>query len=213
MITKKQFNTFEDLFNYYNSELFDGELPEVMINMNRKKNSMGHFARERWKAINNDESVHEISLNPDFLSGPVDDWHSTLVHEMCHLWRYRSNDKPCKGGYHDKQWANKMESLGLIPSNTGHPGGKKTGQRMDHYILEGGNFSIAFDKIQSEDFSDLVLPYIPSIPQVKVTKEGNPSKQGVKIKYTCSCGNNVWGKADLKLTCDDCSERYEINQD
>ena len=27
-----------------------------------------------------------------------------------------------------------METLGLIPSDTGRPGGKRTGQRMGHYI-------------------------------------------------------------------------------
>lgn len=212
MITKKQFNTFEDLFNYYNSVLFDGELQEVMINMNRKKKSMGSFAPQRWKAVNNDEPVHEISLNPDYLDGPTIEWHSTLVHEMVHLWDEMTGRKS-KGGYHSKKWASKMESIGLMPSHTGQPGGNKTGQNMNDYPIVDGMFLNAFDKIQGEDFSDLVLPYLPAIPAPKITKEGKPSKQGVKIKYTCPCGNNVWGKPDLKLTCDDCSEKYEINQD
>lgn len=212
MITKRQFNTFEDLFNYYNSELFDGELPEVMINMSRKKNSLGYFAPDRWKSATNEEKIHEISLNPDHLDGPVDDWHSTLVHEMAHLWRQIQGGK-ITNGYHDKVWGNKMEAIGLMPSNTGAPGGKKTGQKMDHYILPGHQFIKAFEKIQGEDFSELVLPFLPTVPSVKVTKEGKPSKQGQKIKYTCSCGNNVWGKSDMRLSCDDCGERYEMNQD
>jgi hypothetical protein len=28
-----------------------------------------------------------------------------------------------------------MESIGLVPSNTGLPGGKRTGQQMTHYIM------------------------------------------------------------------------------
>lgn len=211
MITKRQFNTFEDLFNYYNSELFNGELPEVMINMSRKKGSLGFFAPDRWQAVNDESKVHEISLNPDFLVQDSRDWHSTLVHEMAHLWE-RHSGKQVKGGYHGKQWGNKMEAIGLMPSSTGQPGGKKTGQRMDHYIIPDGPFDKAYAVIQGEDFSEMILPYIPSAPTLKVTKEGKPSKQGVKIKYTCSCGNNVWGKEGLKLTCDTCEEAYQPNE-
>jgi predicted SprT family Zn-dependent metalloprotease len=212
MITKRQFNTFEDLFNYYNSELFDGELPEVMINMSRKKKSLGFFAPERWQAVNNEEKVHEISLNPDYLHDDPLEWHSTLVHEMCHLWEQHSG-RTTKGGYHGKKWGDKMEAIGLMPSDTGAPGGKKTGSRMDHYIIPDGRYKRAFEVIQGEDFTEMILPYVPALPAPKVTKEGNPSKQGLKIKYTCACGNNVWGKPDLKLTCDSCQEAYQPNQD
>jgi predicted SprT family Zn-dependent metalloprotease len=206
MITKRQFNTFEDLFNYYNSELFNGELPEVMINMSRKKNSHGFFAPERWKAAVNGDKVHEISLNPDSLQREPNLWHSTLVHEMVHLWG-RVTGKT-SSSYHCKKWAEKMELVGLTPSNTGEPGGKKTGLKMTHYITAGGLFEKTFEKIQGEDFTDMVLPYIPNVVE-KVTKSGSPSRGGVKIKYECSCGNKVWGKEGLKLTCDSCGERFE----
>jgi len=33
-----------------------------------------------------------------------------------------------------------MESLGLVPSSTGAPGGKKTGQKMNDYPLKNGIF-------------------------------------------------------------------------
>lgn len=211
MITKRQFNTFEDLFNYYNSELFDGALPEVMINMSRKKNSHGFFAPERWKGAHTDEVVHEISLNPDSLLREPNLWHSTLVHEMCHLWE-QVTGRQTRGGYHSKKWGGKMEQIGLMPSDTGAPGGKKTGQRMTHYIITDGLFERAYQVIQDESFEDMVLPYIPAFREAILTKTGAKSKNGVKIKYTCSCGNNVWGKSGMNITCDDCGERYEINE-
>lgn len=37
-----------------------------------------------------------------------------------------------------------MESLGLMPSATAAPRGKRTGDRMSHYIIEGGPFARAF---------------------------------------------------------------------
>ena len=36
-----------------------------------------------------------------------------------------------------------METLGLIPSDTGRPGGKRTGQIMGHYVSDGGPFEQA----------------------------------------------------------------------
>lgn len=33
-----------------------------------------------------------------------------------------------------------MESIGLMPSSTGLPGGKKTGQKMGDYAIQGGEF-------------------------------------------------------------------------
>jgi predicted SprT family Zn-dependent metalloprotease len=37
------------------------------------------------------------------------------------------------------------------------------------------------------------------------------AKKKNKIKYSCSCGNNVWGKADLRLICANCDEDYFEN--
>ena len=33
-----------------------------------------------------------------------------------------------------------MGAIGLIPSDTGAPGGKQTGQKVSHYIAGGGRF-------------------------------------------------------------------------
>ena len=211
MITRSQFSTFEELFDYYNQALFNAELPDCMINMSRKKGAHAFFAPGRWKVapVNTIQDrvalpVHEISMNPDTLHRSAHLWHSTLVHEMCHLWRQEICQKKGSIGYHDKEWGNKMEELGLMPSNTGEPGGKKTGQKMTHYIIPRGPFDLAFEAIKSAN-----MPYVPAIMEQTLTKKGQPRKQGVKIKYTCACGNNVWGKDNLKITCDECDEAYE----
>jgi hypothetical protein len=57
---------------------------------------------------------------------------STLVHEMVHVWQQHCGT-PSKRGYHNKEWATKMKSVGPQPSSTGMVGGKETGQRMSHY--------------------------------------------------------------------------------
>ena len=46
-----------------------------------------------------------------------------------------------------------MEDVGLMPSNTGRPGGKKTGQQMTHYIIRGGRFQKAVYDLLKNGFS------------------------------------------------------------
>jgi len=123
MITTMQFKTLDDLYRYYNMELFNSGLSDCIVNMSRHSNSYGFFAARRWRSGENETGkiVHEISLNPDYLDRPFADWHSTLVHEMCHLWQ-QDYGHPSRA-YHNKEWAAKMEEVGLIPSDTGQPGG------------------------------------------------------------------------------------------
>ena len=61
---------------------------------------------------------------------------------MPHLWQHHFG-KPSRTGYHNREWAVKMRAIGLIPSDTGEPGGKEIGQRVTHYIEEGGAFARA----------------------------------------------------------------------
>ena len=146
MITKEQFQYFDELYTYYNRNLFGGKLNDCMITTSRKKGARGFFAHEIWKKqSSNNSNIHEISMNPDHLNRADEEWHSTFVHEMVHLWQ-RDFGKPSRGNYHNTEWAVEMEKIGLMPSNTGLPGGKKTGQGMTHYIIPDGLFIKAFER-------------------------------------------------------------------
>jgi len=128
---------------------------------------------------------------------------STLVHEMVHLWQYE-HGRPKRPGYHDGQWAQKMEDLGLVPSSTGAPGGKRVGYKMSHYILEGGPFARAFDAMPDA----YRLPWTCGIDEDALGKgkgKAKPRRKESKRKYTCPhCAVNVWGKPGLHVRCDDC---------
>jgi hypothetical protein len=198
-VTKRQFNTLEDIFNFYNEALFKSELPPCLVNLSRHKGAHGFFSAERWHERENGLAVHEISLNPDTMTRTVLEWQSTLVHEMVHLWQEVSG-KPSRNAYHNRQWADKMKAVGLMPTDTGAPGGKTTGQRMSHYIIEGGPFAIAFDQVG--DWDNLQLPYLP-------TPLGDySSKAANKVKYECVCGCSVWGKPGLSIHCNSCKQDF-----
>jgi hypothetical protein len=137
--TSEFYGVLQEAYNIFNQKLFDGELPNCMITVQRKKSTYGYFSPERW--VDDDgEKTHEIALNPAFFAGSsFIEVFQTLVHEMCHLWQHEYGN-PSRGGYHNKEWAQKMEDIGLIPSNTGKEGGKKTGQKMADYPEHGGDF-------------------------------------------------------------------------
>jgi hypothetical protein len=76
----------------------------------------------------------------------------TIVHELVHQWQERFG-KPTRRCYHDRQFAEKMESIGLMPSDTGMPGGKKTGQKMGDYMIRGGRFETVTRELLKTGFS------------------------------------------------------------
>lgn len=198
--TTEQFSAYQAAFDYFNRVLFAGELRPVILNFSRKAKSLGFFAPIRWGKL--DAIRHEISLNPMYLAyRPMRDTMSTLVHEMAHLWQQDFGKNKSRGGYHNREWGSKMESIGLMPSHTGAPGGKRTGDRMTHYIIEGGPFAKAFDAIPAE----YLLPWSSAEPD----EEKKPRTKS-KLKYTCpGCECNAWAKPNAKLKCGGCDEEME----
>ena len=131
---------------------------------------------------------------------------STLVHEMVHLWQHRFG-KPPRKAYHDKQWAAKMKEIGLPPSATGAPGGKETGQKMSHYIEEGGPFDKMCLQWLNANRGGVLYHDLAGDEEAKAKRK---KKATSKTKYTCpDCDAAAWGKPNLHLICGDCECRME----
>jgi hypothetical protein len=201
--TEAQHVAFGRIHRFFNERLFDGALPPVMLTFARSGKYLGYFATRRWQPSDGGDPIHEIVLNPDFIAARGHrDAVSTIVHEMAHQWQ-EVFGHPSRRGYHNAEWAAEMERIGLVPSATGLPGGKKTGQRMTHYIEEGGPFAKAFEAMPD----DWLLPFIGLAP-LKETAKGQS-----KTKFTCpGCGVNVWGKPDLRVMCVDCQEEFQSHE-
>lgn len=143
--TEKQYTALQGAFDYFNEKLFKDSLPQVMLTLNRERNTAGYFipsiwTNQKWPDEKEAGKWGEIALNPDYIlkdgKRTDEDVYSTLVHEMCHLWQEYDGSAP-RRCYHNKDFAEKMECVGLITSSDGTPLGKRTGQRMTHYIVEG----------------------------------------------------------------------------
>lgn len=197
--TLKVYVPLQNAYEHFNNTLFNGTLPNCLLTLRNAGKEYGYYAHERFGTQANDGHTDEIALNPVHFGRGVKEVLSTLVHEMCHLWQFHYG-KPSRNGYHNKEWGDKMKEVGLHPSSTGQMGGKETGQRVSHYIMEGGAYEDAFNKLQDD-----ALPTLLADVWVKAPKKSKP-----KTKYCCpSCDAAAWGKDGLLLRCGDCSVDME----
>ena len=91
-----------------------------------------------------------------------------------------------------------MIAVGLVPTHTGEPGGKQTGQRVTRYIEEGGSYDTNWMLLAESGFT---LEYQDryALKPIDVQK--------IKVRYACpACSIHVWGKPDLHLVCADCEQ-------
>lgn len=198
--TLEQFSKYQRAWEWFNEELFDGNLHPCLLNFSRHRGSKGFFTPRRWRK--HGQEIHEISLNPDRLSRPVEDVMSTLVHEMVHQWQFDCGHPP-RAGYHDLEWAEKMVEVGLVPSDTAEPGGKPTGQKMSHYIDPAGRFAQVLKRMPAE----YILPWVSNGPD----EQAKPKKpRPKKHRFICpGCRTRIWAEDEnLEAECLGCGEKF-----
>lgn len=193
--TEEESTALQRAYDHLNAGLFGGELPPLLILLHRHPRAYGYFRPDAFCRRETGECLHEIALNPDTFKDRTDiEILSTLAHEQCHQWQ-QDFGKPPRRCYHNREWATKMEEVGLMPSSTGQEGGKKTGQRMSHYVIAGGRFERVAQELVAAGFKFGVNGKpVPSMPKKKD-----------KVKYVCdTCGAKAWAKQGIALKCGIC---------
>jgi len=248
--THEAYSELQEAYDAFNRALFDGSLPSCLLTLQREKATYGYFSSQRF-SDRKGRLVDEIAMNPSFFGVvPLVETMQTLAHEMCHLWQAH-HGTPGRRRYHNEEWAAKMESIGLMPSSTGQPGGKRTGEHMADYPVPGGRFLAVCEELLTRKFTvswyDRFPPARPPAPghysavhasmnadlaasalmvsiEVKPTSEtmvdgggedDAPQPAAVelvnksnRLKYTCGCKKNVWGKPGLRIQCMECGKEF-----
>lgn len=126
-----------------------------------------------------------------------------------------------------------MKAVGLMPSDTGKPGGKQTGERMADYAIEGGVFDQAFEKLVNSDFRITWYDYFPSRhvtaqalqaalegavegvdpENVTAPTEGPAStSKPTRVKYLRALQNKPMGQAKFEIDLRECSGHFAEEQ-
>lgn len=198
--TTETYRHLRHAYAFLNRRLFADELPSCLITVQRHKRAYGYFSGRRFKSFDGGKITDEIALNPEHFAARDDrDVLSTLAHEMAHLWQAHYGT-PSRGGYHNCEWAKKMREIGLIPTDTGLPGGRQTGQRMTHLIEPGGVFDKAADELIAKGF---VVAFVDRV--VRPQGPAAIQKRLSNSPYRCpQCGQNAWAKPGARLDCGIC---------
>lgn len=155
--TRDAYTELGRAFDFFNNELFDGRLPRCLITLPRQHDTYGYFSANQFvsqAAKDKGELSHEIALNPTYFAvRSIHETLSVLVREMVSLDQLINGEgKRPRRRYRNREWAEMCEAVGLMPTDTGKPGGKRTGDNVQTYIIDGGLFDIASAKLVDDEF-------------------------------------------------------------
>ncbi len=227
--------TLSDCYDLFNNSLFEGKLRGCVLTFEDRGQHFGYYCDNGF--IDREGSLRrdEICLNPrHFLANTGDlELLQTLVHEQVHQWQFQFG-KPSLRTYHNREWADKMLSIGLVPSDTGRPGGRMTGQKMADYPDDRGEFlRIARELLaekslvrwykegvairRAQEYAAMPLEELPPVVAAlaesmengsRSASEERPSKPlaaASKVSYQCpKCRARAWGRPNLSLICGRC---------
>ena len=161
--TEEAYAELQQAYDYYNAQLFGSQLPACLITFQRVKRTMGYLSTRRF--VHRDgRQTDELAMNPEYFAViPLIEILQTVVHEQCHLWQDHFGH-PSRACYHNREWANKMESVGLMPSSTGALGGGRTGQHMNDYVIAGGPFERVTRRLLETGFAISWFDRYPAMP-------------------------------------------------
>jgi predicted SprT family Zn-dependent metalloprotease len=236
--TPEAYADFQVAFDHFNKELFENALEPCMLTLQRKSVTEGYFSAGRFvngAAIH----AHEISLNPAYFARrSTEQVLVRLVHQMVHYFQTVAGT-PGRGGYHNDQWADMMEAVGLIPSTTRLPGGKRTGDSVYEYVEPNGLFEAAYAKLIDTGFAwrwfdtrivsetpflnSAVTQAMNDVPGTRLLDQPMSDTKRHELgihesiqssrrpsKYVCSRDKvNVWGRRNLVIYCGICKFQLE----
>ena len=189
-------------FRFFNVFLFAGLLPECLITVRRTSGASSQFSGGRFVSRHTPGIADEIALDSTAFSSHDDRFIlSMLAREMTHLWQHHLG-RPASSGYCNREWSVMMERIGLVPSSTGQPGGRRTGRAVGHYIEPEGPFDQACRRLQHLGVT-VVYEEEPDRSHDAAVRD---KKAASKTRYSCSgCGLNVWGKPGIGVICAGCA--------
>lgn len=185
------------LFDYCNTNLFNGELdkPVITVQQDTRNRAYGWFTVKKvWHELGeNAESAYELNMTAQELNRPIAEIASTLIHEMCHLYAKSNNiqDTSRSGTYHNKMFKKIAESHGLTVECVKTIGWSKT----------------ALNDTTKELIDSFVAEFPAELIYRSPVEKGQAVKTSSTRKYVCPiCGNSVRATKYVNILCMDCNK-------
>lgn len=190
--TQDIYHDLHHIVQYMNYRLFGDQLPDCLLALRSGLPSMVCLSQQKVQDCNV-HSSDTLLFNPaDFSPSPSVEWLAALAKALVHLWQ-RYFGTPSRYGYHNREWATKMKTIGLHPSQTGEHGGRETGDKMRYWIIEGG----LLEQVANELIADKV-----TLRWQQTNLTPTSPRSGKRITYQCpACGLKAWAKHDAALIC------------
>lgn len=197
----------ESAFDVFNEVYFENSLPKVVITIQSNPKNFGYITVHKvWKDTQN--SYHEINIGAEYLSRPIENVLSTLMHEMVHLYCMVNDVKDTSNGgrYHNKRFKVEAERRDLRIEYAQYIGYSVTSptERFIEVIRENG-LCTDINHFRTTGNS-LVAP--PAGDDDNGTAGGSVGKKKTSTrKYVCQhCGINVRATKDVNIICGDCMD-------
>jgi hypothetical protein len=206
--TVPQATKFQQMFDYFNQELFDGKLHSCMLVFSRNANVIGgYFSEDKWQNEETGDVVHEIGLNANAIrQQSFLEVADTIIHEMVHLEQHL-NGTSSRRGYHNQAFMDRCKEIGLKTEGKGQLVSTSIEQngKAEQVALEMPD-DILFDWTANElnvPGNDGQGQGQPEPPESKP----RPTKSGSRSTYQCPvCGCKAWGKHGLHIICGNCDK-------
>lgn len=171
---------------HFNQSLFGNRIRPYIVTPQRARGLAGYFAPQRYQTRDGSTVFDEIGLNIEiFHTLTLIELFAVIGHELIHSLQYHFGHYS-PGGYHNVEFAEWAERIGLHTSHTGAPGGRRTGVRMSHFIDPDGAFARASAKLIAEGGDIFVVDRWAVQRTLRPTHEHRQeSKPGSNARFTC----------------------------
>lgn len=198
------------LYNLINNEYFGNELEEIALTIQESSRTYGHISVSETWFTTNGKGLKELNISANYLTRPIENLITTLIHECSHLYNLQHGIKDTSNGnvYHNKRF-------------------KKTAEEMGHIIIEKHDkygWTISNPSEETIDFcirnglEDIQIgrQNTYSFGGFSGTSNGDTTptrprttKPTSTRKYICpKCNNSFRATKDINVICEDCNEKF-----
>jgi len=174
---------------------FKLELPPIAIAIRKmsRRSCYGYFQHAHNELGLQDEiAIDERHVLASCIANDWTELLDTLLHETLHAWQ-QEHGIPGKGNYHNKEFREKAQQLGLIIDASGR----------------------SLGRINGSPFLQLLDRHSVEIPTVTLTERELTPKSPTKLKlWMCSCTKPIRlriAKSNVRIRCEDCGQRFKMS--